>query len=459
MYNRKTNNYRNYKKVRHVENGLKNVVRQLGCNPYFKAPLQNPYSTYINTRENIYTIDRTNLNYRFCTDGIFKKIVVQRVDDALKGELSITSDLLSPAQINQLKDDINEKNIIETVKQLLYWDRLFGGAGLICEVEGQDLSEVLTFDAIHEGNKINYYAVDRWEFSNTPYTSSDQLQKKDYASINEEFYYYDHIINKSRILLLSGVAAPSLIRPILQGWGLSVVEPLIAPSNNYQKALNLVYELMDEAKVDVYKINGLNATLLAGDDKIVKDKLEVVNELKSFMKAIAMDSEDDFLQKQLNLTGIIDIIHELKLDICSAMDYPITKLFGTSPSGFNSGDSELRMYNSTVEADTRPVVFNILKKILKLECKCLFGVYVDDLELTLPPLETLNQEQLEGAKDREFARLMQLKDRDLIQKETLENAINGANLFNDSIELDGDEQNNMIGQQSQNVKQLDFDNV
>lgn len=452
MYNRKANNYRNYKKARRIENGLRNVANQLGCNPYFKAPLQNPYSTYINTRENIYTIDRTNLNYRFCTDGIFKKIVVQRVDDALKGELNIISDLLSPEQIDELKDDINEKNIIETVKRLLYWDRLFGGAGLICEVEGQDSSEILTFSSINQGDKINYYAVDRWEFSNTPYTSSDQIKS---ARIDEEFYYYDHIINKSRILLLRGISAPSLVRPILQGWGLSVVEPLIAPSNNYQKALNLIYELMDEAKVDVYKINGLNTTLLAGDDKVIKDKLEVVNELKNFMKAIAMDGNDDFIQKQLNLTGIIDIIHELKLDICSAMDYPITKLFGTSPSGFNSGDSELRMYNSTVEADTRPAVFNILKKILKLECKCLFGIYVDDLKLTLPPLETLNQEQLEGAKDREFARLMQLKDRDLIQQETLEQAINTASLFTDNITLDGDGENNITGQ----TQQLDFDNV
>lgn len=452
MYNKKV---RKFNKVRRVENGLRNVANQLGCSPYFKAPLQNPYSTYINTRENIYTIDRTNLNYRFCTDGIFKKIVVQRVDDALKGELNIISDLLSPEQIDELKDDINEKNIIETVKRLLYWDRLFGGAGLICEVEGQDSSEILTFSSINQGDKINYYAVDRWEFSNTPYTSSDQLKKDDYAGINEEFYYYDHIINKSRILLLRGISAPSLVRPILQGWGLSVVEPLIAPSNNYQKALNLIYELMDEAKVDVYKINGLNTTLLAGDDKVIKDKLEVVNELKNFMKAIAMDGDDDFIQKQLNLTGIIDIIHELKLDICSAMDYPITKLFGTSPSGFNSGDSELRMYNSTVEADTRPAVFNILKKILKLECKCLFGIYVDDLKLTLPPLETLNQEQLEGAKDREFARLMQLKDRDLIQQETLEQAINTASLFTDNITLDGDGENNITGQ----TQQLDFDNV
>ena len=452
MYNRKANNYRNYRKVRRVENGLRNVANQLGCNPYFKAPLQNPYSTYINTRENIYTIDRTNLNYRFCTDGIFKKIVVQRVQDALKGELNITSDLLSPEQIDELKDDIREKNIIETVKQLLYWDRLFGGAGLICEVEGQDSSEVLTFENINQGDKINYYAVDRWEFSNTPYTSSDQIKS---ARIDEEFYYYDHIINKSRILLLRGIAAPSLVRPILQGWGLSVVEPLIAPSNNYQKALNLIYELMDEAKVDVYKINGLNTTLLAGDDKIVKDKLEIVNELKNFMKAIAMDSEDDFIQKQLNLTGIVDIIHELKLDICSAMDYPITKLFGTSPSGFNSGDSELKMYNSTVESEIRPYIFDIIKKILKLECKCLFGVYINDLQLSLPPLENLNQEQLEGAKDREFARLMQLKDRDLIQQETLEEAINTASLFTDNITLDGDGENNIAGQ----TQQLDFDNV
>ena len=51
MYNRKANNYRNYRKVSRVENGVRNVANQLGCNPYFKAPLQNPYSTYINTRD------------------------------------------------------------------------------------------------------------------------------------------------------------------------------------------------------------------------------------------------------------------------------------------------------------------------------------------------------------------------------------------------------------------------
>jgi len=422
-----------YHKTRVVKNGLRNVANQL-TGGFYKAPLQNPFSTYINTRELLYTLNRDNLNFRFCTDGIFKKIVTQRVQDALKGQLQITTDLLNAEQIEILKDNVEEKNIIETIKQLLYWDRLFGGAGLICEVEGQDSSERLTFQNIKEGDKINYYAIDRWEFSNTPYDSPDQIHQ---AAIDENFYYYQHIINKSRILLLKGIPAPSFVRPLLQGWGLSVVEPLIAPSNNYQKALNLIYELMDEAKIDVYKINGLNNLLINHDDQVVKDRLEIVNELKNFMKAIAMDSEDDYIQKQLNLSGIIDIIHELKLDICAAMDYPITKLFGTSPSGFSSGDSELRMYNSTVEAETRPYIFNILNKILKLEAKCLFGVYINDFNLFLPPLENLNQEQLEGAKDREFARLMQLKDRGLIEQETLENSINKANIFSVQIELDG----------------------
>lgn len=445
MLNTKKKSFR----PRRIENGLRNVVNQLGANVgYFKAPLQNTLSTYYNTRDNIYTLDRDNLNYRFCTDGIFKKIIVQRVQDALKGELQITTDLLNAEQIEELQDNIVEKNIVETVKELLYWDRLFGGAGLICEVEGQDSSKVLRFEDIHEGDKINYYAVDRWEFSNTPYTSSDQIKN---ASVEDIFYYFEHVIDKSRILLLKGIPAPSLIRPILQGWGLSVVEPLIAPSNSYQKVLNLIYELLDEAKIDVYKIDGLNQILFNKRDDVVVNRLQVVNELKNFMKAIAMDSNDDFIQKQLNLSGIVEIIHELKLDICSAMDYPITKLFGTSPSGFSTGDSELRMYNSTVEAETRPYIFNILNNILKLEAKCLFGVYVNDFKITLPPLETLNQEQLEGAKDREFARLMQLKDRDLIEQKTLETAINEANIFTQQIELDGSGQNSFNDTQELNI--------
>ena len=213
------------------------------------------------------------------------------------------------------------------------------------------------------------------------------------------------------------------------GWGLSVCEPLVAPSNAYQKSMNLIYELIDESKIDVYSINGLKETLAANQQNIVVDQIQLTNLLKNYQNALVLDSEDKYEQKQLNLSGIVEIIRELKLDICSAVKIPAVILWGMSPSGFSSGEFDLKSYYGNIESELRPEIKQFLLKILKIECKNLFGFIPDDLDLEFYPLLIQTETEVQTAKDREFARIKMMYDSKLLTKKEFFEALKQNNIF------------------------------
>lgn len=409
---------RNISKITRMEqknNSLVDIVSYF-ADGRKKAPLQNLESTYYNTRYDLFTLRRDNLNMRYATDGIFRTLVQQPILDAMRGNLDIKSETLSAEDLEELQKQIENKNLLEITKNFFTWNRLFGGAGVIIEVEGQKTDEPFNLNSIKQNDKVNYYAIDRWELSNNPKIYSNQIEN---AKVDGDLYYYNLKLNPNRLILKKGIEAPSLIRPRLQGWGLSVVEPLIAPSNAYQKAMNLIYELIDESKIDVYKLQDLKSTVATGDDKVIIDGLQLTNMLKNYLNAVVLDKEDDFQQRQLNLSGVIDIIKELKLDISAALKMPMTKIWGLSASGFNSGEDDIINYNQMVESETRPEIYHFLHKILKIECKCLFGTVPPDLQISFPPLVVPSLDQQRQEKLDKFKMAIEARNNKLMSSQEI----------------------------------------
>lgn len=411
-------------------NGLQSVVEILAQaqqeRELFTAPLQNMESADYNLRKSLYTFRWTQLSMRYATDGVFKTLVQQPVFDALKNGIEITSEQLNQQDIDLLYRKIEQKNIIKKVKDLFTWNRLFGGSALIIEVAGQETKDDLKYKDIPINSDVNYYVVNRWELSNTLGASSNQLEG---ADKDKDLFYYGNFINRDRIILLQGVEAPSYVKQILQGWGLSVCEPLIAPSNAYQKAMNLIYELIDESKIDVYSVEGLKESVAAGMDKMVVDQIQLTNMLKNFQNAIVLDSNDKYEQKQLNISGVVDVIRELKLDVCAAVKIPAVILWGMSPSGFSSGEFDLKSYYGNIESELRPEIKSVLLKILQIECQSLFGFIPEDLNFNFKPLLIQTETEIQTAKDREFSRIKILYDSKLLTKKELFDALKQNEIF------------------------------
>lgn len=418
-----------------IYNSVLNVVEKIANlkaqSNLFKAPVQDIDRADYNLRELLYTLRWKQLTYRYSTDGIFKTMIRQPVLDALRNGIRIKSSYFNQYDIDTFNYHINEKNLLNTLKELFVYNRLYGGAGLIIEIEDADITEPLSLQDIYKGDKITYYAVSRWELNNT-------IKQQGYllASDIDNIFFNGQKIHKDRIVLLKGDDAPFFVRNILGGWGLSVAEPLIAPSNIYEKSINLVYQLLDQAKIDIYNIEGLKDTLAQGNDNQIIDHLQLTNILKNFQNALVLDKNDQYNQRQLNMMGIIDIIKELKLDICSAVKIPAVILWGMSPAGFSNGEFDLKQYYANIESELRTQLKYIILKILKIECKSIFGDIPKDLDFEYYPLLIQTEEQMQKNKEKEFLRLKELYQLNLITKKEFFNVLNTTGLFTERVKSD-----------------------
>lgn len=386
--------------------------------------------------------------------GLVQTIVDLPVDDALRGGVEIHSKQLDEDQIQQLQVSLDRDNDIVNTGQAAKWNRLFGGAGIIILTD-QDPEEPLDLDAIGPDTPLEFRPVDMWELfwdkQNTEgYDPS--IQAQDF----EHYNYYGEKLHKSRVMRMKGLEAPSFIRPRLRGWGFSVVEILVRSINQYLKGTDLGFEVMDEFKVDIYKIKNLVNTLQSpiGQQKI-QQRIQLANRQKNYQNAVVMDAEDDWDHKQLSFAGLAEAMAGVRKQVAADMRMPLTKLFGASESGGigNNDQNDLENYNAMVESTVRNKIKYEILRVCELKCQKLFGFIPDDMEVKFKPLRILTAEQEENVKTQKFNRLVAAKERGEITTFEFREACNKGNLLDITLDNMGDDLNPMDPQIAEIVKE------
>lgn len=378
--------------------------------------------------------------------GLVQTLVDVPVNDALRGGVDIKTKQLSPEEVEQITHIMDKFNILTAVVgQSQKWNRLFGGAGSIVAT-GQPPEEPFEIEIITKDEPILFRAVDMWEL----YSDRQNLQG-DLTPIKDElvdqledpkleyYQYYSHRLHKTRVHKLMGITAPSFTRPRLRGWGLSVIEALARGLNQYLKTDNLTFEVLDEFKLDIYKIKGLTETLLSSDGTAkIQQRVQLANSQKNFQNAVTMDSEDDYQQKQLSFAGVSDVEAGNRIKIASQMRMPLTKIFGISAAGFNSGEDDIENYNAMVESEIRQKAKGQIIEIVQILSQREFGFYPDDLQVVFKPLRILSSEQVENVKTQKFNRLLAAASAGRISQKTFLDGCNKDELL--GVQVDDNEE-------------------
>jgi len=376
---------------------------------------------------------RQLLSQMYVEFGIIQTVVDVPVNDAFRGGVEIKSKQLSEDEVQTLQTVIEQKGDVETYAQAEKWNRLFGGGGVLT-ITGQNPSGELQIESIKEGDKLAFRAVDLWEL----YGDRQNLDNGDGAleDIHSEYYnYYGHKMHKSRVHVLKGIEAPSFVRPRLRGWGLSIVEALVRSVNQYLKANDLTFEVLDEFKVDYFKMEGLVTSLLSPTgEQAIRKRVQCANQQKNYQHAVVMDSKDDWQQKQLSFAGLAETMAGIRMQIASDLRMPLTKVFGISSAGFNSGEDDIENYNAMVESSVRAKAKFGLINMIKLRCQQKFGYFPDDLTIEFKPLRVLGAEQEENVKNAQHARLMATWQAGGMTTKEFKDACNRHNLL--GIQLD-----------------------
>lgn len=403
----------------------------------YSKQITQPETIFTNMRWYFVSNFRQMLSQAYVEIPLVQTIVDIPVDDGLRGGIELKSKQLDENQLEELQTSLDRDDDLTTAGQGAKWNRLFGGAFILILTD-QDPETPLELDRLNRDTPLEFRAGDMWELfwdkqnseGYDPSTQDDDV----------EFYnYYGVQVHKSRVMRLKGLEAPSFLRPRLRGWGFSVVETLVSSMNQYLKATDLIFEVLDEFKVDVYKIKNLVNTLMSpGGEQAVMKRIRMANWQKNYQNALTMDSEDDWDHKQLSFAGMAEVMAQIRMQVASAMRMPMTKLFGLSASGFNSGEDDIEVYNAMVESQVRNKLKYDILRMCEIKCQKLFGFIPDDLSLAFKPLRVMSSEQEENVKTQKFQRLIQAKGAGELSTTEFRDACNKGELFDVKLDTEAD---------------------
>ena len=378
-----------------VNNGLASCL-DLPCMPNGQIFDESLYNKIFNKSvQQLLTFDWIGLTNAYNKNSFLQTAVNQKVEDAFRNDgLIIDTKTLDTEELEMLRKVMDEEGDIEAIMDCIRWGRLYGGGVLIANTE-QDPSLPLDKKQL-KGKKLKFLASNRWQCypqGISPFNAKSFIFTDAMDGINVKNNNVNAAtIDKSRVGLYIGEKAPYLTRTILQGWNASIFEGILEPIESLLGGFNVTLELLSEAKIDIFKISELSSTLssLGGDQKIRK-RLEIATANKNYKSSLALDTNDDYEQKQMNFSGLPQLLQQFMYIFCGYLRYPVSKLFGIGSSGFSSGEDDLENYNGTVDSEVRIPARQLITWVVNLRCLQLFGRELPDFRPRWRPLRVMSE--------------------------------------------------------------------
>jgi len=401
---------RSNKKSSVLNNSLTDLSRQISSQGTGGSFLSSYGTQAFSNNYTLLSLNRIILTYMYTGNGIFQTAIQLPIQDAIGKGIEIESGEMDNVDIDAVLDYWEDNRVWDTILNAWTWVRLFGGGAIMINTD-QDPEKPLSLKRI-QNKPVEFYDLDRWQMDvNAAYFDDwDSYINAGGGMIN----VYGEPIHASRFLRGQGKRAPHYVRRQLRGWGMSEGERMIRDLNLYMKTQDVNFEILDEAKVDIYKIQGLAAKLMtAGGTSAITTRVQAANEIKNYVNALVLDSNEDYQQKQMGFAGLAEVMQQNRMGVAAALRIPMTKLFGMSASGFNTGESDLENYNSMIESEIRSPLRPWIRQLLKVTMSHLFG-YVPEFRFTFPSLREQTPEVEQQVKDAEYNRAAGLYDRGLL---------------------------------------------
>lgn len=341
-----------------------------------------------------FTWDYWTLNVLFRNNWIAKAIIEKPANEMLKNGFNIQSQL-EPEKISRIMQTWTRTQTKDKFLKCLKWARLYGGCIMVPLIEGQeDLSKPLDFDTIMPDSYKGCFLVDRWSGVSPSVElitdiSSPEFGKPTCYFVSDNATGKTFNIHHTRIIKMIGRELPYWEEVAESFWGASELEHVYTELKKRDDTSANISFLIFLANIRVFKMDGLSQMLTMGDQEAANKVFETMRTMNALMAntgTLAVDKEDGFEQHQYSFTGINDVYESFMLDIAGAAEIPMDKLFGRSPTGFNSGQETLQNYYDTLQEKQETYARLPLEKIMKIITMSAIGEIPDDMDIVFNPI-------------------------------------------------------------------------
>jgi hypothetical protein len=324
----------------------------------------------------------------YCDNWVAGKAVDIYAEDMVRKWRKYKGD---PEKIKLIQEEEKRIGLKVKIADAVRWSRLYGGSAIIPVFKGDTNLTIrmpLDINRVKKGSLVKFLVVDRTLLNPSGMIQLDPF--KDNFGEPELYSMAGNVsgIHHSRVFKFYGVDLPYAAKQLNNYWGDSIIQRMYETINNAGTTFNSVAQMMLEMVTDIIKIPNLSSLLSSKDetDSII-ERFNIMKLLGSISQVKILDQQEEYERKQIQMTGVNDIITQQLTMVSASSSIPVTRFIGTSPRGMNAtGESDLEIHYENVhskqETDLRPNLESF-DKIIQMN---LFGSLVDNYSFEFLPL-------------------------------------------------------------------------
>lgn len=325
------------------------------------------------------TRNRTLLEWIYRGSWIGGVAVDCVADDMTREGLDYTH-LNDPHDAEVLNNALVHRGIWDSINEGVKWGRLYGGAIGVMLVDGQKPDTPLRLETVGPGQFMGLMILDRWMCD--PYLQDlvteygPHLGLPRFYNVTADSPALPRMrIHYSRVIRFEGVRLPYWQRIAENMWGLSVIERLYDRMIAFDSATTGAAQLVFKSYLRTYKIKDLREIVAAGGAALngLMNYVDIMRRFQTIEGMTMLDTEDEFeATGHSAFSGLGEALIQFGQQLSGALQIPLVRLFGQSPSGLNSsGESDLRTYYDGIgqqqERTLRTPMHTILKMMAQSE--------------------------------------------------------------------------------------------
>lgn len=322
---------------------------------------------------------RTRLEFMYRGSWLVRKVVDQPADDMTRAGIDIESDL-PPEEVEKVHAEWRRLQLWDQLRDAIKWARLYGGAVAMLMIDGQAPDTPLRLDTVGKDSFKGLLVFDRWMIN--PVLSAPikelgpDLGKPEFYETTTADELPRMIVHHSRLIRFDGDPLPYWQRIAENGWTVSVVEQLYDRMVAFDSATMGAAQLVYKAHLRTYKVPGLRELISSGGQmyQAFRESMEFIRLGQSTEGMTIIDGEDALEYHTPGaFSGLSDALTQFGQQLSGACGIPLVILFGQSPSGFSTGDTDVRNYYDRISSKQHSDLEEPVRRLLSIVSRSVLG--------------------------------------------------------------------------------------
>ena len=200
-------------------------------------------------------------------------------------------------------------------------------------------------------------------------------------------------VHRSRMLYFAENDLPTWLKPAYNFFGISLSQIVLDGVAHFTANRESASRLLQKYATTVFKTD-MDDVLSGGFGMELRKRIDFFVQNRDNDGVAVIDKEkEDLITMTTSLAGVTDLVRQSMEYVAALFNEPVTKMWGLSPAGFNTGDSDMQSHYDNIASLQHNMFDAPMARIVKILQLNKFGVVDDSIRFEFSPLSEDDEEK------------------------------------------------------------------